>query len=195
MRLMGGRSCCATTRCIGTIASLQPASLFANLSKLFVDSANDNDEPNGHPFAGYYFPYPDANYEGLVSTIVEEPPILNWIYVDKDTYQVKYGVRADAQPHLTGPFDCTRQDRRLTLEGWEGFAAVEEEEGVWALYYDRDDDGLEGKVEGKKVLEIELTRKEKRWRRNREMREADQASSSKVQVKTETNTQTQQTQE
>ncbi|KAJ9272309.1 hypothetical protein DTO212C5_1494 [Paecilomyces variotii] len=117
----------------------------------------------GHPFAGYYLPYPDEKYEGLVSTIVDEPPVLNWIYVDKDTYEVKYGIRAQAQPNIHGPFDCTRKDRRVILEGWEGFVAVEEEEGLWALYFDRDDNVLKGKVKpGTRVLEIELTRKEKR---------------------------------
>ena len=120
-----------------------------------------------HPFAGYYLPYRDAGHEGLVSTITNVPPVLNWIYVDKDTYEVKYGVRLDAQPNITGPFNCTRQDRRLTIEGWEGFVAVKEEgekgEQLWALYYDRDDDGLRGKLGfGRTVLEVELRREEKR---------------------------------
>ncbi|KAI1374371.1 hypothetical protein F4677DRAFT_447366 [Hypoxylon crocopeplum] len=120
----------------------------------------------GHPFAGYYLPYPDKPYEGLVSTISDDPPMLNWIYVDKDTYEVKYGVRADAQEHITGPFDCTRQDRRMILEGWEGFVAVEEFPGIWALYFDRDDDGLTTKVPmGTRVLEVELTRREKKERK------------------------------
>ncbi|KAH7053194.1 hypothetical protein B0J12DRAFT_710103 [Macrophomina phaseolina] len=141
--------------------------------KLYIDTgtaAENPDNPNptdastaGHPFAGYFLPYPDAHFEGLVSTITDVAPILNWIYVDKDTYEVKYGVRADAQPHLTGPFDCTRQDRRMTCEGWEGFVAVEEYPAVWALYFDRDDDGLRGKVPfGTRVLEIELQRREKK---------------------------------
>ena len=125
-----------------------------------------------HPFAGYYLPFPDKPYEGLVSTITEVAPILNWIYVDNDTYRVKYGVRIDAQPNITGPFDCTRQDRRLTLEQWEGFVAVKEVEGedagMWALYYDRDDDGLRGKLgRGRIVLEVELVRWEKRVRRGK----------------------------
>ncbi|KAK8912750.1 hypothetical protein H634G_09393 [Metarhizium anisopliae BRIP 53293] len=117
----------------------------------------------GHLFAGYYLPYPDSTYEGLVSTISDDPPMLNWIYVDKNTHEVKYGERSAAQQHLTGPFDCTRQDRRLTLEGWEGFAAVEELPGIWALYFDRDDDGLVTKVPlGTRVLEVELDRREKK---------------------------------
>lgn len=129
-------------------------------------------DPSLHPFAGYYLPYPDANYEGLVSTITDVAPIMNWIYVDKETYEVKYGVRFDAQPNITGPFDCTRQDRRLTLEGWEGFCAVKEIEGegagMWALYYDRDEDRLIGKLgKDREIVEIELSRQEKRVRRGK----------------------------
>jgi len=52
-------------------------------------------------------------------------------------------------------------DRRLNLDGWEGFTVVEEEEGVWALYFDWDDDGLDGKVGlDKRIMEVELSRKE-----------------------------------
>ncbi|EMR72329.1 hypothetical protein UCREL1_635 [Eutypa lata UCREL1] len=54
----------------------------------------------------------------------------------------------------------------MTLEGWEGFVAVEEFPGIWALYFDRDDDGLVTKVPmGTRVLEIELTRREKKERK------------------------------
>lgn len=49
------------------------------------------------------------------------------------------------------------------MEGWEGFTVVEEEENVWALYFYGDDDGLERKVKpNKRVIEIELIRKEMR---------------------------------
>ncbi|KAI0546616.1 hypothetical protein F4679DRAFT_575303 [Xylaria curta] len=131
-------------------------------------SHDEDPEPtdDGYPFSGYFLPYPGTSYEGLVSTISDDPPMLNWIYVDKDTYEVKYGLRTDAQENLTGPFDCTRQDRRMTLEGWEGFVAVEDYPGVWALYFDRDDDGLVTKVPmGTRVLEVELTRREKKERK------------------------------
>ncbi|KAH7165541.1 hypothetical protein EDB81DRAFT_640864 [Dactylonectria macrodidyma] len=122
-----------------------------------------NNVSKGYPFSGYFLPYPDSEYEGLVSTISDDPPMLNWIYVDKDTYAVKYGVRAEAQENITGPFDCTKQDRRMTLEGWEGFCAVEELPGIWSLFYDRDDNGLKNKVPmGTRVLEVELTRREKK---------------------------------
>ncbi|OQV04520.1 hypothetical protein CLAIMM_09383 [Cladophialophora immunda] len=146
------------------------------------DHDHDDDEEDteqtclGHPFAGYFLPYPDTKYEGVVSTISDIPPILNWIYVDRDTYEVKYGLRVDAQPHVTGPWNCTRQDRRMTLEGWEGFVVVEEEPGLWALYFDRDDDGLRAKIpQGTRVLEVELWRREKRWKRDPVLRQQEQA--------------------
>lgn len=51
----------------------------------------------------------------------------------------------------------------MTFKGWEGFAAVEENPGVWALYFDLDDDGLRGKLSpGVRVLDVELTRREMR---------------------------------
>lgn len=92
--------------------------------------------------------------------------------MDKETYEVKYGVKADAHPNITGPFDATRQDRRLTLEDWEGFVAVKQEEGedagMWKLYWDKDDDGLIGKLgKGRMILEVELVRWEKRVRKGR----------------------------
>jgi len=62
-----------------------------------------------------------------------------------------------------GPWNVTPIDRRLNFDGWEGWTVVEEEEdsGIWALYFDVDDDGLEEKVPlTKRIMEVELTRKE-----------------------------------
>lgn len=134
---------------------------------------NDGREPgrldeDGHLFAGYFFPYPDkqdwnGRGDGYVSTITDEPPQLNWIYVDKDTYEVKYGYKVDAEAHLVGPWNCTPIDKRLTFDGWEGFTVVEVKDNTWQLYYDIDDDGLEQQVGlDKRIMEIELTRKEMR---------------------------------
>jgi len=139
-------------------------------SKFLPDEGDDNVEKQGHLFAGYFFPYPDSKWgrrgEGYVSTIQDDPPQLNWIYVDKDTYEVKYGLRAEAEGHFVGPWNCSPIDRRLTFDGWEGFTVVEEEEGVWALYFDMDDDGLQEKVPlDKRIMEIELSRKELRMRK------------------------------
>lgn len=145
--------------------------------KLWIDTGTEDGAHSGHPYAGYYLPYPDSKHEGLVTTITDVAPIMNWIYVDKETHEVKYGVRLDAQPNLTGPFDCTRQDRRLTFDGWEGFCAVEEESGIWALYFDVSDDGLQSKIpSGTRVLEIELSRKEKRFKKEPTARQHDQTT-------------------
>lgn len=138
-------------------------------SQLYIKT--DPADASLHTFAGYYLDYPDR-HEGLVSTITDVAPVLNWIYVDKETYEVKYGIKVDAHPNITGPFNCTRQDRRLTLEDWEGFVAVKQEEGVdagmWPLYFDKDDDGLRGKLgKGRAILEVELIRWEKRVRKGR----------------------------
>jgi hypothetical protein len=98
------------------------------------------------------------------------------------SHTVCYGPKAEAEGHIVGPWDCTRIDKRVTLEGWEGFVAVEEvehedekekdddrggwdekgERKSWALYFDRDDDGLATKVEGWRIFEVELIRKERR---------------------------------
>lgn len=138
--------------------------------KLYIDVPADEklefEESPGHPFTGYFLPHPEHEWgwkgEGLVSTIMDDPPQLNWIYVDQDTYEVKYGTKVESRDHLVGPWNCTKIDRRMTFEGWEGFLAVKEEPDAWALYFDREDDGLKGKVFKKRMLEVELTRKERR---------------------------------
>jgi hypothetical protein len=105
---------------------------------------------------------------------------MNWVYIDACTCQVRYGIRKDAQPNFTVPFDCTRQSRRLTFQGWEGFCAVETQPGVWGVYFDVEDDGLQGRMKagmltpGLRVLEIELQRVEKRWKKEVIARGMDQ---------------------
>ncbi|TDZ28910.1 hypothetical protein C8035_v003926 [Colletotrichum spinosum] len=128
--------------------------------KLFVDTGLDPDSAFGFPFTGYFLPYPETQHEGLVSMICEEPPIMNWIYVDRDTHEVKFGTRPYAQPNLTGPFDCTRQDKRLTFAGWEGFYVVKTGD-FWALYFDVEQDGLKAKLgEDITALAVDLVRVE-----------------------------------
>lgn len=138
------------------------AYFFSFSLQLYVDTGTHHDQAFGHPFAGYYLPYPESNASGLVSTICDEPPIMNWIYVDRWSYELKFGNRAWADDNWPVPWDCSRQDRRLTFGGWEGFLAVKEG-NFWALYFDIDEDHLKDKVpEGTPVLEIELQRIELR---------------------------------
>ena len=61
-----------------------------------------------------------------------------------------------------GPWNCTKVDKRMIFEGWEGFMAVKEDKDRWALYFDKEDDGLKEKVKDKRIVEVELVRKERR---------------------------------
>jgi hypothetical protein len=85
--------------------------------------------------------------------------MLNWIYVDKNSLELKYGNRSQSIEHLVGHWDWTTDETGITLEGEEPFAAVEEEPGVWALYCDCYRDGLAGIAQtGKTIVEISLDR-------------------------------------
>ncbi|KAK5045042.1 hypothetical protein LTR84_010190 [Exophiala bonariae] len=118
------------------------------------------DYADHHPVTGYFLPFPEQSHEGLVTTINEEN-FLNWIYIGSSTYRVKHGIRVEAQAQLTGPMDLVFSksgEKRLSFEGWEGFVAVEEEADQWALYFDKDDNGLKEKTKGRPVVELELVR-------------------------------------
>lgn len=140
-----------------------------------------------HPFTGFYIAYPDENRpytRGLVSTISVDPPMLNWIYIDKDTLEVKYASRSGSIEHHVGSFDWTNEtndkqanqrDRSamrrehervesvggdcVTFDDWEGFVAMEEQPGKWALYFDLNDDGLKEHKKGHKTVEVSLCRR------------------------------------
>ena len=129
--------------------------------KLWVEERGSM--PGSHPFTGFFLRYPDEHrvppIRGLVSTIQAEPPMLNWVYVDKDTYELKYSNRSGSIEHIVGEWDWTDEtrDSRLTFNGWEPFVAVKEE-GGWALYVDYEDNGLKGRRKGKS-LECQLSRR------------------------------------
>lgn len=149
--------------------------------KLYLAVPSDefpDGQTDDHPFEGYFLPYPDQNWgrrgEGMVSTISHDPPQLNWIYVDRDTCEVKYGDRVTSEPHIIGPWSVTPMDRRVILEDWEGFMAVKYGPGEWALYFDLDDNGLQGVVDTNMMrVEVELVRKEMRVQRAAPEPEAD----------------------
>ncbi|KAK4146563.1 uncharacterized protein C8A04DRAFT_34769 [Dichotomopilus funicola] len=108
----------------------------------------------GHKFTGYYFPYPSEEKPlGLVSTIADDPPMLNWLFVDKDTNMVRHGGRQDTLGgHTVGSWYWTDDEQWLTLEGesWR-FVAVQVEGKKWAVGLDRDgcfSKGRGGKKEG-----------------------------------------------
>jgi len=103
----------------------------------------------------FYIAYPDPERpptRGLVSTISDDPPLLNWIYVDRDTLELKYGNRTQSREHFVGPWDWTAD----ADDDGDG-----EGQGVWGVRFDRGDDGLKGVVgvKGKRVLRVSLERK------------------------------------
>jgi hypothetical protein len=95
----------------------------------------------GHKFTGYYFTYPsEAQQLGLVSTIADDPPMLNWLFVDKDTNMVRHGGRQDTLGgHTVGPWFWSDDEQWLTLEGDSfQFVAVQLDNKKWAVAWDRD---------------------------------------------------------
>lgn len=145
----------------------------------------DDIDPPLHAFAGFYIMYPDDDRfpeeRGMVSTISDDPPMLNWIYVDRETYELSYGNRSQSITHMVGAWDWTEDETSVILDGWEGFVAVDESDGLtdaeweatpwgaeglrWAIYFDKEDNGLTGKAlkkkgkDQKKKLEVELERR------------------------------------
>ncbi|KAF1969858.1 hypothetical protein BU23DRAFT_231231 [Bimuria novae-zelandiae CBS 107.79] len=95
------------------------------------DIVIDTGDNGSHLVAPYFLPYPGTFLEGLATTTTADAaPIqewvltLNWLYLDTQTHQLKYGVKTDAEAHLSGPFDCTTQNHHLIFQAWEGFCVV-----------------------------------------------------------------------
>jgi hypothetical protein len=143
-------------------------------SRTNMPKALPGDSKAYHPFTGFYFdfvgdkPNVDPMFErlnrapkikGLVSTIAKQPATLNWIFVDRNTMELKYGGREQARDHILGPFGWTEDGLGITLEHWEGFVAVEERKDTWALYFDRNDDNLRETVTRTRVLQCSLERR------------------------------------
>lgn len=82
---------------------------------------------------------------GLPTYVQDNPPLLNWIYADTETYELRYGNRSQSVEQLVEPWDWCKNEKFISLEGKQNaFIAVEEEEGEWALHFDRDGDELAG---------------------------------------------------
>lgn len=107
---------------------------------------------DAHKFTGYYFTYPsEAQQLGLVSTIADDPPMLNWIFVDKDTHMLRHGGRQETLGgHVIGPWGWSDDEQWLALEGDHGsFVAVEQANERWALFYDPDGRVRRGEMAGR----------------------------------------------
>ncbi|KAM0453601.1 hypothetical protein ACHAPV_008935 [Trichoderma viride] len=110
--------------------------------KLLVNVPLDADFP-GYAFCGYYFTYPsEEQHLGLVSTISDDPPMLNWLYINKDSHAVGYGARKDTVGHVIGPWGWTADEQFLTIQGKDDvFVAKLERDSEsgserWVVYWD-----------------------------------------------------------
>ncbi|KAJ0425824.1 hypothetical protein BJY00DRAFT_160457 [Aspergillus carlsbadensis] len=120
-------------------------------NKIYIDDPSPaNRKAEAHAGQAFYIDYPEPDHMkdlkrglGLVTTIQDNPPMLNWIYADKETHELKYGNRTQSCEHIPGPWDWRDDEATITLERpSRGFYAVKEEDGSWAIYFDRDRDEL-----------------------------------------------------
>ncbi|KAJ5231541.1 uncharacterized protein N7469_006129 [Penicillium citrinum] len=129
------------------------------------------------PFNGSYYTHPEFppnNTSGLVTISGEKVPTLRWVFRDSKTHEMRWGGRPDSEGHVCGPFDWTKDEQFLTMEGWEGWLAVRlprdethilvnGDSGIdngretWRLYFDSNDDGA-NLPPGSRGLEIRLKR-------------------------------------
>ena len=133
-----------------------------------------------HDFEGFFIEYPDEDRPkpapiGLVSKVADNPPLLNWIYIDKDTSEIRHGNRTVSRPHRVGHWGWSNDDEAdynddedpggVDFDGDEKFVAVEpgkgDAEGRWEVWWDEHDNHLQDRseIKGRKVFGISLERK------------------------------------
>jgi hypothetical protein len=132
------------------------------------------------PFEGFFIEYPDEQRPkpapiGMVTKISDDPPMMNWIYIDRKTSQLKHGNRTQSRPHRVGDFGWSNDDDNdfnddedpggIEFDGEEKFVAVEPEkgdsEGRWEIWWDQYDNHLRDKEQfkGRRIFGISLERK------------------------------------
>ncbi|KAK6811655.1 hypothetical protein RU639_012599 [Aspergillus parasiticus] len=105
--------------------------------------------PSMTAFNGHFFELPDlaqGNLNGLVAISGETPPTLRWVYLDKDTYEMRWGGKQDREGHIGGPFELTRDGDYIALNDTQRWLALRLEDteqdgteagaGVWRLCCD-----------------------------------------------------------
>ncbi|KAH9890171.1 hypothetical protein F4778DRAFT_785332 [Xylariomycetidae sp. FL2044] len=114
----------------------------------------------GYRFNGFYFGYPGPEeHQGLVAPIADDPPMLHWIFADKDTGQLRHGSRKETVDHVIGPWNWTEDEEWLVLKNQIDFVAVEEEEdGPWCVYFDNEGDLEDRPGEDRDMVDIRLHR-------------------------------------
>ncbi|KAL4994558.1 VPS28 protein-domain-containing protein [Aspergillus recurvatus] len=134
-------------------------------NKVYIDDPNPaSREVESHAGQAFYIDYPEPDHMkdlkrglGLVSTIQDNPPMLNWIYCDKETHELRYGNRTQSCEHVPAPWDWTDNEMTIVLERSWAFYAVKEKDvearWSWAVYLDRDGDELQ-RVLGDEVVVV-----------------------------------------
>jgi hypothetical protein len=102
---------------------------------------------------------------GLATQVRDDPPLLNWIYVDKNTMELKYGNKTASVDHHIGRWDWTKDELYVTFEDIdvgqteEFYAVYNPSARRWQMFYDMDQDGLESYVPKKWLrLKVRLRR-------------------------------------
>lgn len=101
---------------------------------------------------------------GLVSQVWDDPPLLNWIYIDKDTMEVKYGNKSASITHNIGPWDWSEDEVQIVFDDMDAafinaFYAVERLPGKWQLFFDMKGDQFAGYLPAKMTkIQVELHR-------------------------------------
>ncbi|KAJ6784703.1 hypothetical protein PWT90_00446 [Aphanocladium album] len=76
----------------------------------------------------FYFQYPSQEQHlGLVSSIQDDRPMLNWIYVDADSGSLCHGGRKHTIGHIIGPWGWSDDEKLLILKSSAEFTAKNEE--------------------------------------------------------------------
>ncbi|EAW07221.1 uncharacterized protein ACLA_019260 [Aspergillus clavatus NRRL 1] len=131
------------------------------LAKVYLDDPIPSSRKvPSHTAEAFYIDYPELDETkhlkrglGLVTTISDNPPMLGWIYVDEETHELKYGNRSQSVYNVVGPWDWANEETTLILEEESAFYAVQEDDGSWAVYFDRDGDELEYVLEEQEKLD------------------------------------------
>lgn len=83
--------------------------------KMWIQSQKMKPSRPMYAFNGFYLDYPDDERPppaptGLVSMVSDHPPMMNWIYIDTETWEVKYGNRTMSRKHWVGNFGWTSEE-------------------------------------------------------------------------------------
>jgi hypothetical protein len=127
-----------------------------------VDDEQQQEQAEGMQFKGFFNTFPtedeDPKPRGFVCVGLGQPPEVGFLYIDRDTSEIKYGNRSTSTPHIHGSWNMTEDGENILLEEEELFVAVKGKTGVWSLYWDKNDDGS-AMPTGRPAIPVSIERK------------------------------------